>query len=140
MEISDVRRRIRQVSERVHERDASRTRRDAAVRDYNRFLETVAIPVFRVCVAALKAEGYQFELQTPPGVARLVSERFPDSFIELALDATEGSMLVLGRVRIRRARETTTTERPVCGEPGIAGLTEDGVLRFLLMELEPFLR
>jgi hypothetical protein len=61
METSTVRQRITHLLERA-KRSASerRKRNDEAGREYERFLEQIAIPLFRQIAGALKASSYHF--------------------------------------------------------------------------------
>ena len=140
MEISEVRQRILRTLQQAKQHAAERrVRRAEADRDYDRFLEAVAVPVFRMGAIVLRAERHPFELVTPPGTVRLVPERSSGGFLEISLDTTQDPPVVVGRARVSRGRETTETERPVRAEKAIAALTEEDVLEFLATALEPFL-
>lgn len=139
MEVSEVRRRIRRTLQQAKQHAAERrVRRAEAGRDYDRFLEAVAVPVFRMGATVLRAEGHPFELVTPPGTVRLVPERSSEGFLEISLDATQDPPIVVGRARVSRGHETSEIERPVHAEKVIAALTEADVLEFLATALEPF--
>lgn len=138
LEVPDVRRRLRQAIAQAKQAAAARRADiDAADRDYQRFLERVAEPVFRIVAAALKAENHPFLIATPAGGLRLESERSREDFIELALDTSEAPVVV-GRVSRGRGRRMIATERPLREGAAVAELTEDDVLEFLLSEIAPF--
>src|SRR5579862_637863 len=90
MEISEVKKRvmdsIARAKSAVQER---RVRVDEAAREYDAFLEHVAVPIFRQVANVLRAEGYPFNVFTPGGSVRLTSDKSAEDFIELRLD-TEG--------------------------------------------------
>ena len=61
MEISEVRRRVRETIDRAKRQAAERRARvDEAAREYAVFLEQIAVPLFRQVANALKAHGYSF--------------------------------------------------------------------------------
>lgn len=138
LDVSEIRRRVRLTIEHAR-REAARRRaeRDRAAADYERFLERVAEPVARAVAAALRAEGYPFQLATPAGRVRIESERDRQDFIEFELD-TSRAPTVLGRVSRSRGREVVTSERPVREGVAVADLTAEDVLQFILEELVPF--
>jgi len=138
MEISDVRRRLTQTIERAKREAAERrARHDEAARDYAVFLERVAVPVFRQVANVLKTQGYAFRVFTPSDSVRLMSEANADDYIELSLDTSGGQPSVMGATRLARGRRVRESERPLGTQP-IRDLSEDDVLSFLLIELEPF--
>ena len=139
MNVSDVRRRLKQtITEAKRLATQRRTARDVAAGDYEQFLDAVAVPVFRFMLTALKAEGPPFELDTPPGVVRLVPARSSPSFVELSLDVSGVHPVVMGRSSVRRGRETAQAERPLRPDTAVSGLTREDVLEFLLESLGPF--
>lgn len=136
MEISEVRRRIVQTIERAKRRNVERrARTDEAERDYTRFLEQTAVPVFRQAAQVLKAEGHLFDVFTPGGSVRLASARGGEDFIELLLDTTGAAPEVIGHVRRGRGRRLVELEEPLADRP-IRELTDEDVLAFLAKELE----
>ena len=138
MEISEVRRRLLHTMERARRAAAERrTRVDEASRDYEVFLERIAAPLFHQVAAGLKAEGYVFDVFTPGGSVRLMSERASEDYIELTLDATSPEPQVIGRSSRIRGRRVLESERPI-GDGPIRELSDEHVLEFLLKELEPF--
>ena len=99
MEVSEVRKRLLQTIDRAKRAAAERrTQADAASAAYERFLETVATPLFRMVAASLRAEGYLFAVHTPAGGLRLASDRSAEDFIELALDTSADPPTVVARV------------------------------------------
>lgn len=139
MDTSDVRRRVKRViDESRRAAVARRARADAASAAYDTFLERVAAPLFKQVSAALKAEGYAFQVFTPGGGVRLSSERAPQDFIEILLDVGGDEPVVLGRVSRGRGSRVLTADRPVKPGTGAADLTEHDLLHFLLDELPPF--
>ncbi|HEY2907653.1 MAG TPA: hypothetical protein VGJ29_17255 [Vicinamibacterales bacterium] len=138
MEISEVKRRIQQTIEAAKRAAAERRGRvDRAARDYDAFLERIAVPIFRQVSNVLKSENRAFTVFTPAGSVRLMSDRFGDDFIELALDSTGAEPLVMGHTSRGRGRRVVESERVIgSGNPG--ELTEEDVLSFLAKELEPF--
>jgi hypothetical protein len=95
------------------------------------------VPVFRQVAGALKASGYPFGVITPGGSVRLTSEKTPDDYIELSLDTTGEEPIVMGHSRRSRGRRVIETERPIGSGP-VGTLTDQHVVDFLMVELEPF--
>jgi hypothetical protein len=138
MEISEVRRHLSETIERAKRAATDRrTHVDEASREFVVFLEQVAIPLFRQVANVLKVQGYPFDVFTPGGSVRLMSEKNADDFIELTLDTTGEDPIVMGHSRRGRGRRVLESERPVAEGP-VRNLTEQQVLGFLLKELEPF--
>ena len=136
MEISAVRRRLTETIDRAKKRAAERRARgDQATRDFEVFLQKIAVPLFKQVAGALKAEGYPFTVFTPSGSIRLMSDRNAEDFIELSLETAGDQPQVIGHVSRSRGRRVIESERAI-GGPG--ELTEEMVLEFLLKELEPF--
>jgi hypothetical protein len=138
METSAVRQRLNQLIDRA-KRSASerRVRNDEAARAYERFLDQIAIPLFRQVAMALKASTYNFTVFTPGGGVRLMSDKASEDFVELSLDTSGERPVVLGHSSRARGRRVIESERPI-GDAAIADLTEEDVLEFLLKEIEPF--
>ena len=136
MEISVVRRRLTETIERAKKQAADRRgRSDQASRDFEVFLQKVAVPLFRQVANALKADGYAFTVFTPSGSVRLMSDRSASDYIELTLDASDDPPRVMGQISRARGSRVLDAERPV-GAPD--ALTEEQLLDFLLKELEAF--
>jgi len=138
MEISEVKRRIQQTMEAAKRAAADRRGRvDRAARDYDTFLERIAVPIFRQVANVLKSENHAFTVFTPAGSVRLMSDRSGDDFIELALDSSGAEPVVMGHTSRARGRRVVESER-VIGSGNPDELTEEDVLSFLAKELEPF--
>jgi hypothetical protein len=138
MEISDVRKRVLETIDYAKKAAGERrTRTEQAGREYDVFLERIAIPLFRQVANVLRAEGYLFNVFTPSGSVRLMSDRTAEDYIELTLDTGGDEPRVLGHTSRSRGRRVMESERPVAARTP-AELTEDDVVAFLLRELEPF--
>jgi hypothetical protein len=138
METSEVRKRIRSTFEAAKRTAAARrAKMDDAARDYPAFLESVAAPLFRQAATILKAEGYPFGVFTPAGGVRLMSERSSDDYIELILDTSGETPVVLGRSRRGRGSRIVESEQPI-GAGAVREVTEAQVLDFLADALTPF--
>jgi hypothetical protein len=136
MEISVVRRRLTETIERAKKQAAGRRgRADQASRDFELFLQKIAVPLFRQVANALKADGYTFTVFTPSGSVRLMSDRSASDYIELTLDASGDPPQVMGQISRARGSRVLDSERAI-GTPDT--LTEEQVLDFLLKELEAF--
>jgi hypothetical protein len=136
MEISVVRKRLTETIERAKKHAADRRgRSDQAARDFEVFLQKVAVPLFRQVANALKADGYAFTVFTPSGSVRLMSDRSAEDYIELTLDTADDPPRVVGQISRTRGRRVIDAERAI-GTP--EALTEDQLLDFLLKELEAF--
>jgi len=136
MEISVVRKRLTETIERAKKQAADRRgRSDQASRDFEVFLQKVAVPLFRQVANALKADGYGFTVFTPTGSVRLMSDRTAEDYIELTLDTSDDPPRVMGQISRTRGRRVIDAERAI-GAPDT--LTEDQLLDFLLKELEAF--
>jgi hypothetical protein len=140
MEVADVRRRIRSAIETARTRRAERrARTDEAVRAYEGFLETVAVPAFHSVAGALTGEGHRFNVLTPAGTVRVSPERSPGDFIELALDTERDRPAVVLRSARGRGRRMVTTERPLRDDLPIGELAEEDVVAALVEEAIPFI-
>jgi hypothetical protein len=136
METSEIRKRLHQTIERAKRQAAERrARSDEAGRAFDTFLSATAVPIFRQVANIMRADGYLFNVFTPSGSVRLMSDRTAEDFIELVLDTAGETPQVVGHVSHSRGRRVLESERPI-GAPG--ELTEDAVLAFLLKELEAF--
>ena len=136
MEIADVRKRLLHMIERAKRQAAERrARTDQGSRAFDAFLETIAVPLFRQVANSLRADGYLFNVFTPSGSVRLMSDRGAEDYIEVSLDTTDNVPRVIGHTSRSRGRRVLESERAI-GEPD--ALTEEDVLAFLLKELEAF--
>ncbi len=140
MEVSEIRRRLRQVIEGAKRADAEkRVRSDAAAKAYEAFLPRTALPVFRTLASALTAEGLPFRVSNPAASIRLASEHAPEDFVELELDASGPLPQVIGRTNRRRGSRVERTERPIREATAVADLTDEDVLAFALSALTDLL-
>jgi hypothetical protein len=137
--ISELRKRLLTTIENAR-RDATERRRRMAASEgeYERFLADIAVPVFRMFAGALRAEGYLFNMETPAGTVRLVSEKSEDDYLEIALDTSREAPTVVGRSSYRLGRRLTERERPVREEAAVPELIDEDVVAFVLEELKPF--
>jgi hypothetical protein len=136
MEISDVRKRILQTIDRAKQQVAERrVRNDEATRAFGPFLDVIAVPLVRQVAQVLRAEERPFNVFTPSGSVRLMSDRSSEDFIELFLDTSGDQPQVVGRTRRGRGHRVLESEETL-GAPG--ALSEDDVLAFLLKALEGF--
>jgi hypothetical protein len=136
MDIADVKKQVLRTIERARRGSAERrVRAETAARAYETFLERTAVPVCRQVSNVLRAEGYVFEVFTPAGSVRLMSDRSADDYIELVLETSGDQPVVTGRTSRRRGQRTLQSETAI-GDPEALG--EDEVLAFVLKALEPF--
>ena len=139
MEVSDVRKRVREAMERAKRRTAERrTRNDQAAREYEQFLERIAVPLFRQIGNVLRAEGYTFTVSTPGGGVRLASDRSGGDYLELRLDTEGPAPQVMIHSSRSRGRRVIDSETPIGAGTSIGNLAEEDVLVSVLSELEPF--
>jgi hypothetical protein len=138
MQTGVVRQRVNAVIEAAR-RDAAerRSRNDEAARAYERFLDKVAIPLFRQVADALKASHFPFTVFTPGGSVRLMSDKNPEDFIEIALDTSGPHPSVMGHTSRARGRRVIESERPIADQ-SVPELTDEHVLAYLMTELRPF--
>jgi hypothetical protein len=135
MEISDIKRRVVDTIERAKRRAGERrTRLDEATREYERFLDQTAIPLFKQVSNVLRAEGFSFTVFTPGGSVRLMSDRGTEDYVELTFDGSGDDPAVMGHASRSRGRRIVESEQ-VLGAP--ATLTEGDVLAFVLTTIEP---
>jgi hypothetical protein len=139
MEVSEIRRRVRAAIESARrEAKERRVRSDRAALEYHDFLRDRAVPLFQTVAAALIAEGYRFRVFTPADSVRLASEASGTDFIELSLDATADPPTVIGRTSRGRGSRLVDSQRPVREGMGIAALSDEDVLAFLMEEIVGF--
>lgn len=140
MEVSDVRRRIRNAIDAARTRSAERRlRTDDAARAFDQFLDAVAVPAFHVVANALTGEGHRFNVTTPGRTARLSPERTSEDFIELALDTDRDRPGVVLRASRGRGRRMISTEHSLREDLPIGELAEDDVIAALIDEVIPFI-
>jgi len=138
MEISDVRRGIRETIDRARRHAAERRKRnDDAALAFERFLTTVAIPLFKQIANVLKIEGYPFTVFTPSGGVRLMSDRSADDFVEITLDTSDNAPRAIARISRSRGRRAVDAERTIAGgDPAV--ISDEELLAFMTEVLEPF--
>jgi hypothetical protein len=140
-DVGEVRKRIRAEIEKAKRDQADRRGRVAeATRAYEEFLETAAIPVFRMFANVLKAEGLHFEVMTPAGGVRLQSERNRDDAIEMELDTTADPPQPLVTITRARGSRVVQSDRSIKGSNPLVQLSEHDVIEMLIEELRPWLR
>jgi hypothetical protein len=140
LEISQVRKRI--LTAMTTARDRAKHRRqksDEAEKAYAAFLENLAGPLARQLVNALRAEGYSFTVSTPGRGLRVSLDQGRDDFVELALSTDADPPQVVGRTRRTRGSRTLDEERPVKPGAGPQDISEDDLLEFLVVAMEPWL-
>ncbi len=139
MEVSVVRQRVLDAIERAKGTAGDRrARTDQAGREYQTFLDRIAVPLFKQLANVLRAENYPFDVFTPSGSVRLMSERGGEDYIEITLDTKGSRATVIGRSSRSHGGNVTQIERALNATDAIGALTEDDLLAFLLKELEPF--
>lgn len=140
MDVALLRKRLRTEIEQA--RRAASERRDrarSASRAYDVFLDEIAVPVVRQLATVLRAEGILFEVQTPTGGVRLVSDRNRDDLVAIELDGTHDPPVVMLSSTRTWGSRVMRNERPVKERTAIDRLTEDEILDALLAELRPWL-
>jgi hypothetical protein len=143
METSAVRQAVRSLIHHMKRpaadrRENRRVQTDQATRQYGIFLDRIAVPLFKQVANVLRTEGYPFDVFTPHGSVRLMSERGSDNYIEVTLDTTGVAPKLLGRVSHSRSGNVSQTELVLNATTDIESLTEEDLLGFVLAELEPF--
>ena len=140
-DVAVLRKRIRaEIDKSRRDQAERRTRAADATRAYELFLETAAIPVFRMFANVLKSEGLNFEVMTPAGGVRLQSERVRDDAIEMELDVSADPPQPLVTITRARGSRVIQSDRTIKGSNPLVQLTEDDVIEMLLEELRPWLR
>jgi hypothetical protein len=140
METADVRKRVKDVLERVKRQHAERRARNTqANAAFEVFLQRSAVPVFQQVAGALKAEGYLYVVNTPASSVRLASDTSGSDFIDLRLDSAGGRAQVVLRVERARGRDHVSEERPIKAGTLVEQLTEQDVLDAVIESLETLL-
>jgi hypothetical protein len=137
---AQVRKRLKTAIEAA--RRAAATRREratAAMREYEEFLESRAVPAFRTVANVLRAERLPFEVMTPSGGVRLVADKNRDDAIDLELDTTLDPPQPLLSVVQSRGSRVLRTERLVKEGSPISDISEDDVIELLIDQLKPWL-
>jgi len=139
-DVAVVRKRVRAAMEQARRDQAERRGRVAeAQAGYNTFLETAAIPAFRMIANVLKSEGLSFEVMTPAGGVRMQSERNREDAIEMELDTTADPPQPLVTITRTRGSRVIQSDRSIKGSNPLVQLGEDDVIEMLLEELRPWL-
>jgi hypothetical protein len=139
-DVALVRKRVRSAIEQARRDQADKRGRVAeAQSSYNTFLETAAIPAFRMVANVLKSEGLNFEVMTPAGGVRLQSERNREDAIEMELDTTADPPQPLVTITRARGSRVVQSDRSIKGSNPLVQLNEDDVIEMLLEELRPWL-
>jgi hypothetical protein len=140
VEVSQVNKRVRSAIEGAKAKaQARRNAAASAEKAFQVFLETVATPLARQVVNALKVAGLGFTVGTPGGGLRLAADRGRDDYIEILLDMSGDVPQAAGRVSVTRGSRTLDEIRPIKPGTPIENLTDDDVLEFLVDALEPWL-
>jgi len=143
MDTSIVRQRVREAIERVKRsagdrRGDRRAQMDEASRQYELFLQRIAVPLFKQVANVLVTEGHPFTVFTPGGSVRLTSDRVNDDYLEVVLDTNGAAPKLLGRASHSRGGDVTQSELVLNATTDIGALTEEDLLGFVLSELEAF--
>ncbi len=140
LDAGEVRKRLRQTVE-AAKRDAVARRAALASEQkaFDAFLENHAVPVLRHVASALKAEGHMFQVLTPAGTVRLQSDREPNDFLEIVLEAAKGTPTVLGRSSHARGSQLQTAEHRLGDASAlVSDLTDEDVFEWVLRVILPF--
>ena len=133
LEVSDVRKRVQQrLADLKRAAAAKRERTVQAGRDYEPFLADIATPVFTAVAQSLTAEGHPYRVITPGGTLRLASDRSNRTYVDLRLDTSGPSPVVLVEVSRERGHRVEADERPLAADTGIVALTGEHVLEMLV--------
>jgi hypothetical protein len=144
MEVSVVRQRVLDVLKQAKRTDADRradrrAQADQAAREYDTFLQRIAVPLFKQIADILRAERYPCDVFTPGGSVRLMSGKGNDDYLEVVLDTKGAAPKLLGRASHSRAGDVSQTELVLNATADISALTEDDLLGYLLSELDALL-
>lgn len=111
---------------------------DEARQMFETVLEAEVAPTVRQLAQVLKSRGFHFNVQTPAGAVRLVSERSADDFVAFELDVTRRPPAVMAVRQYTRGRRLIDDERMIREGAAIATLDAEVVLDALLELIEPF--
>jgi hypothetical protein len=137
MDVSELRKRIlRSLDEARKDAVARREVTDRASRAYETFLNDIAVPLVRQAAQVLNAAGETFSVHTPVAAVRLVSDKSPQTFLEVELDPSGTRTDVIGRVSVTRGRQgAIIEERPIAPGKAVEALTEQDLSAFLVAEI-----
>jgi hypothetical protein len=139
-DIALIRKRIRGEIDHARRNTAERRERaKTASRAYETFLDSIAVPTFRQVAQVLRAEGILFDVQTPSGSVRLISDRNRDDGIALELDPTQDPPQVMLNSTRAWGGHVERHERAVKERTAIDQLTEDDLIERLIDEVRPWL-
>lgn len=140
VDVALVRNRLRNAVDQARQDAAGRRERaDAAHHAFEVFLESTAVPAFRVVANALRGEGLPFEVMTPSEAVRLVPDRNRDEGIMLELDSSSDPPAVMISVTKGRGSRMTRTERPAKEGARIDQITDEDLVERLIDELKPWM-
>jgi hypothetical protein len=140
MEVSVVRQRVLDVLKQAKRTEAERradrrAQADQATREFDTFLQRVAVPLFKQVADVLRAESYALDVFTPGGSVRLTGKG-NDDYVELVLDTKGAAPKLLGRASHSHGGNVTQTELVLNATADISALTDDDLLGFLLSEID----
>jgi hypothetical protein len=137
MDVSELRQKILRAIDEGKPDDRARRRAeiDTAKAAYERFLENVAVPLFRQAQSILKAESQPFTVYAPADGVKLVSDTAPSTFLEFLLDTSSERPQVMARVSRALPKGVTIEEQPLASGKPIAELTDDDVAGFFVSEI-----
>ncbi len=140
MNVADIRRRVKRAIAEARDAAVAHRRLVASAEDEAAaVLSGVAAPLCKTVVAALKAEGFEFRLSTPPDAVRISRVTSGDDYVELALDATRTPPAMMGRVGRTWGRHVLADEQVVAEHPVIGKLDDATLLEFVVRALAPFI-
>lgn len=138
MEVSEVRKRVKETLERAKRASADRRALiDEAASEYQRFLDRVAVPLFRQLANILRAEKRPFSIITPGATVRLTSDHSKDDYVELRLETSGRLPHLLIHSSRGRGQHVVESEVVVGEGKAIRDVTEDDLLVVALQALEP---
>jgi len=137
MDVSELRQKIlRAIDEgRPDDRAKRRAEVDTAKAAYARFLEHVAVPLFRQAQSILKAESRPFTVYAPADGVKLVSDASSSTFLEFVLDTAGERPQVIARVSRALPKGVTVEEQSLAPGKAIAELGDDDVAGFFVKEI-----
>jgi len=144
VETSVVRQRVQELLRQRKRPDADRRtdrrwQSDQAQQEFETFLKSVAVPLFKQVAGVLGAEGHKFDVFTPGSSVRLMGGRGNDEYIEIVLDTKGSAPKLLGRTSHVRGGDVMQTELVLNATANISALTDEDLLGFLLSEIENLL-
>ena len=144
METSVVRQRVQELLRQLKRPEADRRadrrwQADQAQQEFDTFLKSVAVPLFKQVAGVLAAEGFKFEVFTPGSSVRLMGSRGNDEYLEIVLDTNGSAPKLLGRASHVRGGDVMQTELVLNATANISALTDEDLLGFLLGEIERLL-